>query len=78
MPTVERFNGIKINVYNGDHRPPHIHALYGEHEVLLEIETAEIYAGGLPKKQLRMVREWLSQNTAWLLSLFFELNPHLQ
>jgi hypothetical protein len=33
MPTIDNFNGIKINVYNGDHRPPHIHAIYNEFEI---------------------------------------------
>ena len=53
MPTVDNFNGIKINIYNGDHRPPHIHAVYNEHEVLIVIETSEIYVGSLPNKQLK-------------------------
>lgn len=39
MPTVEIVNGIKISIYNGDHRPPHIHAKYNEYEILIEIET---------------------------------------
>lgn len=45
MPTIDSFNGIKINVYNGEHRPPHIHASYNEFEVLIVIETKDIYAG---------------------------------
>ena len=34
MPTIDTINGIKINVYNGEHRPPHIHAVYNEFQVL--------------------------------------------
>jgi len=45
MPKIDEFNGIKIYIYNGDHRPPHIHAIYNEFEVLLTIKTGEIYAG---------------------------------
>ena len=52
MPNFDSFDGIKINIYNGDHLPPHIHALYGDDEVLLVIETIAIYAGYLPAKQL--------------------------
>jgi len=37
MPTINEFNGIKINIYSDDHRPPHIHAIYNEYEVLIEI-----------------------------------------
>lgn len=55
MPRIESFNGIKFYVYNGDHRPPHVHATYGEYEVLVIIETGKIYAGDLPIKQLKQV-----------------------
>lgn len=47
MPNFDSFDGNKINIYNGDHLPPHIHVLYGKEEVLLVIATAEIYAGWL-------------------------------
>lgn len=78
MPTVETIDGIKINLYNGDHRPPHIHAIYGEYEVLIEIESLEIYAGDLPNKPLKKVKDWLYENQKWALSLFYELNPSLK
>jgi len=45
MPTIDSFNGIKIHVYNGEHRPPHIHANYNEYEVLVDIEKEVIFAG---------------------------------
>ncbi|MBN2262878.1 MAG: DUF4160 domain-containing protein, partial [Prolixibacteraceae bacterium] len=47
MPTIDNFNGIKTHIYNGEHRPPHIHAHYSEFEVLIEIERAIIYSGNL-------------------------------
>ena len=78
MPQVDSFNGIKIYIYNGDHRPPHIHAIYNEHEVLIVIETAQIYAGSLPTKQLKLVYNWLSGNSEWALEVFYELNPELK
>ena len=59
MPTIDNFNGIKIRVYNGEHRPPHIHANYSEYEVLIVIETKMIYAGDLPARQLKQVFDWL-------------------
>lgn len=38
-----------------DHRPPHIHAIYNEFEILIVIETGNIYAGNMPNKQLKQV-----------------------
>ena len=78
MPTIDYFNGIKINVYNGEHRPPHIHASYNEFEVSIIIENKVIYAGELPNRQLKNVFDWLSVNSDWALKVFFELNPNLQ
>ena len=77
MPRLDSFNGIKIYVYNGDHRPPHIHASYSEYEVLITIETGAIYAGDLPIRKLKLVLDWVSGNSDWLLDLFYELNPEL-
>ena len=78
MPTIDSFKGIKIHVYNGEHRPPHIHADYNEFEVLITIENSEIYAGDLPSKQLKLVFDWLSGNSEWALEVFYELNPNLK
>ncbi|MFV0553581.1 MAG: DUF4160 domain-containing protein [Mangrovibacterium sp.] len=43
MPTIDIFDGIKICIYNGEHRPPHFHAIYNEFEILIEINTNNIY-----------------------------------
>jgi hypothetical protein len=78
MPTVDIIDGIKINLYNGDHRPPHFHSIYNEYEVLIVIESGEIYAGYLPVKQLKKVFNWLSSNSGWALEVFYQLNPNLK
>lgn len=78
MPQIDGFNGIKISIYNGDHRPPHIHASYVEYEVLIVIKTGQIYAGDLPTKQLKLVFDWLAINTDEALNIFYQLNPELQ
>ena len=41
MPEVCRFYGIVIRMYIHDHSPPHFHAVYGEHEALVGIESLE-------------------------------------
>ncbi len=58
MPEVSRFFGIVIRMYFNDHEPAHFHAVYGEHEALIEIETLAIYRGKLPGRALAMVLEW--------------------
>ena len=78
MPSIDRFNGIKINVYNIEHPPPHVHAIYNEYEALVEIESGNIYAGDLPVNQKRQVIAWIRDNVEWALNVFYELNPELK
>jgi hypothetical protein len=58
MPTVAWFYGIAIRMYVRDHLPPHFHAIYGEHEAFVAIDTGEVIDGTLPKTAARLVREW--------------------
>jgi len=48
MPELCRFYGIIIRMFWSDHPPPHFHAIYGNHEAVVEILTSEIIAGSLP------------------------------
>jgi hypothetical protein len=58
MPEISRFFGIVIKMFYNDHAPPHFHAVYGEHEALIEIDTLGIYRGELPRRVLALVLEW--------------------
>jgi hypothetical protein len=58
MPEISRFLGIIIAMYYKDHVPPHFHAIYGEYEITVEIESGVIN-GRFPKRALRLVLEWL-------------------
>ena len=40
MPEVSRFYGIVVRIFYDDHNPPHLHAEYGEHEVLININSS--------------------------------------
>jgi Domain of unknown function (DUF4160) len=44
MPELSRFFGIVIRMFYSDHEPAHFHAIYGEHEMLIEIETLSQYS----------------------------------
>ena len=78
MPTIDVIDNVKINIFNGDHRPPHIHACYEEQEVILEIESDNIYAGEIPDDKLKSAFDWLIGNTDWALEVFHALNSELQ
>ena len=58
MPTISYFYGIAIQMFWNDHAPPHFHALYGEDEAVITIETLEVSRGGLPRRARALVLEW--------------------
>jgi hypothetical protein len=44
VPTISYFFGITIQMFWRDHVPPHFHALYAEHETVIDIETFASFA----------------------------------
>ena len=57
MPEISRFLGIIIAMFYRDHPPPHFHAIYGEYEIVVEIESG-IINGRFPQRALKLVLEW--------------------
>ena len=57
-PEVSRFYGIVVRFYYRDHPPTHFHAIYGEFEAQIEIETGAINRGPLPKTAYDLVNTW--------------------
>lgn len=60
MPRISEFFGIIITMYYNDHTPAHFHAIYGDDEAKVAIETLETIDGKLPRRALAMVLEWAS------------------
>jgi hypothetical protein len=66
MPEISRFLGIIIAMFYRDHAPPHFHAIYGEYEITVEIESGVIN-GRFPKRALKLVFEWFELHREELL-----------
>jgi hypothetical protein len=62
VPRISEFYGIVIEMYYGDHAPPHFHARYGGDSAKIEIASGEVIAGALPGRARRLVREWVDQH----------------
>jgi hypothetical protein len=58
VPRISFFYGIVIKMYISDHGPPHFHAIYGEYEASVAIDSLEVSEGSLPRRAMRLVREW--------------------
>jgi hypothetical protein len=51
----------------GEHNPPHFHALYAEHEAMIDIRTLEVIEGKLPRRALVLVLEWAVEHRTELM-----------
>ncbi len=60
MPEISRFLGIVIYMYYKDHNPAHFHAIYGEYEIIVYIDTG-VVEGKFPKRALGHVIEWYEE-----------------
>ena len=58
MPLLSRFFGIAVRVHFGDHPPPHVHVVYGDHRASMDLTTLEIIRGHLPRRARLLVVEW--------------------
>jgi hypothetical protein len=66
MPELSRFLGIVIGMFYREHGVAHFHAVYGEHEISVEVETGTIH-GQFPPTALKLVLEWMTLHKAELL-----------
>ncbi len=66
MPEISRFLGIVIGMFYNEHGVAHFHAVYGEHEISVEIESLKVH-GTFPPRAERLVLEWTVLHRAELL-----------
>ena len=66
MPEISRFLGIAIGMFYSEHGVAHFHAVYGEHEISVELESGSIH-GEFPARALRLVLEWANLHKQELL-----------
>ena len=59
MPRISQFYGISIYMYYGDHAPPHLHAIYGDCEAVVNIQTGAVIAGDLPRRAGKLLMNGL-------------------
>ena len=62
MPTISVFYGIVIQMFWQDHAPPHFHALYAEHEALIDLRDLRVMRGSLPRTAMALVSEWATEH----------------
>lgn len=62
-PTVKRFDRCRIEMYFGDHPPPHYHVITNDDErVAVEIETGRVLAGTADSRDTDPAIAWARRN----------------
>lgn len=76
MPEICRFYGIIIKMFfkPKEHEPSHIHAIYGEHVGIFNIQTSEMTEGDLPPRAKALVSEWIEKYRSELLKMWDSQN----
>lgn len=76
MPEISRFYGIIIKMFfkPKEHEPSHLHALYGEHVGIFDLQSLKMLEGDLPKKAQELVIEWMHQHQSELLEMWNSQN----
>lgn len=58
MPSISMFFGIIIRMYNnGEHNPPHFHAMYQGYKAAFDLD-GELTEGDMPAKQRKLIAAW--------------------
>lgn len=70
MPVIARFYGILIKMYFREHGIPHFHAIYGEFNGVFDAKTLEMIEGDLPRRAVRLVKEWASKYKTELVEMW--------
>jgi hypothetical protein len=67
MPVISKFYGIVIRMLVTRTLDARFHALYGDHEIVVQIWPLRIVGGNAPTRVRQMVLEWATQNQDALL-----------
>ena len=56
------FYGLIIYLYfkdNRQHKSPHIHVKYQEHEVVVQIPDGNVLASSIPNSKMKLLQAWI-------------------
>ncbi len=70
MPTLAVIGKVKVQMFYGDHNPPHVHVYGDGHAALVRIEDGELLAGRLPPRVRRRVLHWIAEHRSELMRIW--------
>jgi hypothetical protein len=74
MPVLQRFGSISVRMYADDHRPPHIHIVSPDFQVLVRISDWSVIAGEARPAHIAEALAWAQSHQEALALRWAELN----
>ena len=56
--TIEKLEGLKIEIYSNEHTPPHFHVKSPKTNASFDIKNCEILNGNVDKKDYKLIKYW--------------------
>jgi len=80
MPELSRFFGIRVSMFaehGTRHHRPHFHAVYQGAKVVVAVDTIEVLAGALPRRQQRLLEGWAELHQTELLEAWNQIHSDI-
>ena len=74
MPTLHRTGRLKVQMYAGDHRPPHFHLVTPDCDAMIALDDLRVIEGTYRQRELATAREWAGANRELLKAEWERLN----
>lgn len=74
MPTLVVLGNVKIQMFAGDHNPPHFHVVTPDGEVIVELRTLLVLRGAVRSRELTIAMAWAKNNLELLKDEWHRLN----
>jgi len=74
MPTIVKIGNIKIQIFTGDHNPPHFHIVTPNYEAAVRLSDFQIIAGSVDRRSFDTAKKWIDENKGVLENEWKRLN----
>ena len=62
MPTLVVLGNVKIQMFGGDHNPPHFHVVTPDGEAVVQLSSLLVFRGGVRPRELAVALAWARRN----------------
>lgn len=72
---VDRFEGLKVEIFPREHPPPHFHVKGGDVDVCFSIDECDLIEGRLDGRRKDLIKWWHSRCKAKLIEIWNATRP---